>query len=78
MALSKINKYTIKAIKNLVNQEMKFFMQSETDLKDLTTLKLVQLIQQFLHEVLEVIPPADQLLLDNYDAELFTSGAIPV
>jgi|LauGreDrversion4_2_1035121.scaffolds.fasta_scaffold219467_1 hypothetical protein len=37
LALSKINKYTIKAIKNLVNQEMKFFMQSETDLKDLTT-----------------------------------------
>ena len=26
LALSKINKYTIKAIKNLVNQEMKFFM----------------------------------------------------
>lgn len=38
----------------------------------------MQLIQQFLQEVLEVIPPADQLLLDNYDAELFSSGAIPV
>jgi len=38
----------------------------------------VQLIQQFLQEVLEVIPPADQLLLDNYDAELFSSGVIPV
>ena len=57
---------------------MKFFMQSETDLKDLTTQKLVQLIQQFLHEVLEVIPPADILLLENYDAESFSSGALPV
>jgi len=27
---------------------LKFFMQSETDLKDLTTMKLVQLISQFL------------------------------
>jgi hypothetical protein len=46
-------------------------MQSENDLKELTTGKVMQLITCFLNEGVEVYPRAEELLVDNYTSELF-------
>jgi hypothetical protein len=74
---AKITKYTLKQIKNLANQELKFFMQTENDLKELTTSKVMQLISLFLNEILEMYPPAEEALVDNFDTGLFAFGALP-
>jgi hypothetical protein len=52
-------------------------MQSEGDLKELTTAKVMQLVTLFLNETLEVYPPAETLLADNYSPEMFSQGALP-
>ena len=57
---SKISKYSLKQIKAYALSELKYFMQSENDLKELTTgkVKVMQLITLFLNECLEIYPPA--------------------
>ncbi len=42
-------------------------MQTENDLKELTTSKVIQLISLFLNEAIEIYPPAEETLVDNYD-----------
>ena len=66
----------MKQLKQLAHSELKFFMQSENDLKEMTTSKVLQLISLFLNEVLEIYPRAEETLVDNFDAGLFTFGAL--
>lgn len=48
LAHSKITKYSLKQLKLFANQELKFFVQSEQDFKELTSSKVMQLIMLFL------------------------------
>jgi len=56
-ALSKLNKYSVKQLKTLLNQELGFFMATDTPELKLTTASAIQLICQFLSESLEVSHP---------------------
>lgn len=77
-ALSKLNKYSVKQLKTLANQELNFFMAADSNELKLTTASAVQLILQFLSESLEVtLPPPFDLIVENFDPELFSSGIIP-
>lgn len=68
---SKMSKYNLKQIKAYALSELKYFMQSENDLKELTTGKVMQLITLFLNECLEIYPPAQEALVSNYDDGMF-------
>ena len=72
-AQSKIPKYSLKQLKSLATSELNFFLQSENDIKDLSTNQVVQLITAFLAEV--TITP--NVLLANYDLGVFEGEEIP-
>lgn len=70
---SKIPKYSLKQLKALATSELNFFLQSENDVKDLSTNQVVQLISAFLAEV--TISP--NVLMANYDPGVFEGEEIP-